>query len=117
MERLRRRSSSLSDLLKGALAGAVATGIMDKITGSLYERESRKSRRQEDAVRGGLTAYEVAAEKAASIVGTHLTDADRHRFGNAVHWGLGITAGAAYGILRHKIPGLRRAGGARFGMA
>jgi hypothetical protein len=117
MGRLGRKSGTASDLVKGAIAGAVATGVMDKLTGVLYEGESKGARRQEDRARGGKTAYEVAADKAAGLVGTHITDEDRHRYGNAVHWSLGIAAGAAYAVLRHKIPGLRRAGGAKFGMA
>ncbi|MFL5403960.1 MAG: DUF1440 domain-containing protein [Gemmatimonadales bacterium] len=115
MGRLRRRSGTATDLLKGAIAGAVATGVMDKLTTTLYERESQAARQKEDTARHGQTAYDAAAEKAAGLLGKRLNSDDRHRLGNAVHWSLGIAAGAAYGVLRHRIPGLRRAGGAKFG--
>jgi uncharacterized protein DUF1440 len=117
MSRLRRKRGTATDLLKGAIAGAVATGVMDKVTTTLYEREGKSARQQEDRARHGHTAYDAAAEKAAGLLGKQLSDDDRHRLGNAVHWALGIAAGAAYGVLRHRVPGLRRAGGAKFGTA
>ncbi len=45
------------DLMKGAIAGAVATFVMGKVTSYLYEHEDRDARRQEDEARGGRTAY------------------------------------------------------------
>ena len=46
------------DLFKGAIAGAVATWVMGKVTGTMYEREDRWARRQEDNAREGKTAYD-----------------------------------------------------------
>ena len=65
--RLRTRSHGIGrDLLKGAVAGAVATFVMGKVTGYMYEHEDREARREEDEARGGRSSYEVAAERTAS---------------------------------------------------
>jgi hypothetical protein len=103
------------DLIKGAIAGAVATWVMGKVTNVLYAREDRWARRQEDDARGGKTAYGVAAEKAAGAVGTTLGDKQRERLGSAVHWALGIGAGAVYGVLRRRFDTIGRTAGVGFG--
>ena len=73
---------------------------MGKVTSYLYEHESKSARQREDAARSGKTAYGAAAERFARIVGTELSEEERKRYGSAVHWALGITAGALYGALR-----------------
>jgi uncharacterized protein DUF1440 len=103
------------DLIKGAIAGAVATWVMGKVTTVLYEREDRWARRREDDARGGKTAYGAAAEKAASMVGHTLDDQGRERLGSAVHWALGVGSGALYAVLRRRFDAVGRAAGAGFG--
>lgn len=112
---MRRRTSTGKDLLKGAIAGAVATWIMDRVTTRMYEQENQAARETEDRVRHGRTAYEVAAERAAQLLGRQLTREQRRRMGAAIHWALGITAGAAYGAFGRSIPAFRRGGGGAFG--
>jgi hypothetical protein len=112
---MRRRTSTGKDLLKGAIAGAVATWIMDRVTTYMYQRENKPARQKEDGARHGRTAYEVAAEKAARALGRELNDEGRRRLGSAIHWALGIGAGAAYGAFGRRVPAFRRAGGSAFG--
>jgi hypothetical protein len=112
---MRRRTSTGKDLLKGAIAGAVATWIMDWVTTRMYQDENASARRMEDRARHGRTAYEAAAEKAAGLLGRRLTPRERRRLGVAIHWALGIAAGAAYGAFGRRIPAFRRAGGSAFG--
>jgi hypothetical protein len=112
---MRRRTSTGKDLLKGAIAGAVATWIMDRVTTRMYQDENASARRREDRARHGRTAYEAAAEKAARLLGRKLTPEERRRLGIAIHWALGIAAGAAYGAFGRRIPAFRRAGGSAFG--
>jgi hypothetical protein len=105
-----------ADLVKGAIAGAVATAVMGAVTTALYEREDRSARRREDQARGGKTAYGAAAEKGAAAAGTALTPAEREQAGKAIHWALGIGAGATYAVLRRRItPVLGRGAGLAFG--
>jgi Protein of unknown function (DUF1440) len=109
------RTSTGRNLLKGAIAGAVATWVMDRVTTYMYEHENKSARSREDSARHGHTAYEVAAEKAARVAGRELTGDERRRLGEAIHWALGVTAGAAYGAFGRRVPGFRRAGGSAFG--
>ena len=93
----------MRDLLKGAVAGAVATFVMGKVTGYMYEHEDRDARRREDDARGGHSA------------GTSLDPSQRERLGSAAHWALGIGAGAAYAVLRRRFQSFGSAAGTAFG--
>lgn len=108
-------SSIRADLVKGAIAGAVATWVMDRVTTLMYRRERPEVRRAENEARGGQTAYEVAAERAAVMVGSKLDDENAARAGMLLHWSLGIGAGALYAVLRRRIRFLGKTGGAAFG--
>ena len=114
---MRRKTSMPKELLKGAIAGAVATWALDLVTTWMYQREPARARQQEDRARHGLTAYEAAAERVGHLLGRQLTKDERRRLGLAIHWLLGIGAGAAYGALGRRIPGVRRGGGGAFGTA
>jgi hypothetical protein len=92
--RRRYRSTVTRDLIKGAIAGGVATWVMGKVTTYLYEREDRSARRAEDEARGGKTAYGAAAEKTAGLFGKSLNEEQRERFGSAIHW-IGSASSAA----------------------
>ena len=106
-----------SDLVKGASAGAVATWVMGKVTTAMYEHEAPDARRREDRAHEGKTAYGVAAEKAARAVGADLGEDGREQAGSAVHWALGIGAGAVYAVLRRRFNAVGRAAGLGFGTA
>jgi hypothetical protein len=105
----------IGDLARGAIAGAAATWVMGQVTTVLYENESEGAREREDEARDGKTAYGVAAEKAAAAVGRELGEEERERAGAALHWVLGAAAGAAYGALRHRLPGIDTGNGLLFG--
>ena len=104
-----------ADLLKGALAGATATWLMTQATTWLYEQESEDTKQRENQARGGRTAYESAAERAASVAGVHLSEEQRSHAGTAIHWTTGIAAGAVYGVLRKRWPATAAAKGLAFG--
>lgn len=105
----------VADVIDGAIAGAIATWAMTQVTTVLYEHEDRAARKREDDARDGKTAYVIAAEKAADIAGAELTDEQRDRYGTAIHWALGIGAGALYGALRTRSEPASLAGGLLFG--
>lgn len=113
--RVRTRDGIGGDLLKGAIAGAVATFVMGKVTNYMYEHEDRDARRAEDEVRGERSSFEVAAAKAASAAGASLDRHQRQQLGSAMHWALGIGAGAAYAVLRRRFQGLGSVAGTAFG--
>jgi len=111
------RQSVLADVVDGAVAGAVATWAMGQITSLLYEHEDTAARQREDEARGGKTAYDVAAEKAAGLAGAELSEDERQKYGSAIHWALGIGAGALYGVLRPRVESASLARGLAFGAA
>jgi hypothetical protein len=95
--RVHTRNQLGRDLLKGAVAGAVATFVMGKVTGYMYQHEDPDTRRRQDEARAGRTSSEAAVETA--------------------HWMLGIGAGAAYAVVRRRLPFFGSAGGAALGTA
>lgn len=107
--------SLVADIAKGAIAGAAATWLMGRATTFLYERESERARKAESEARGGKTAYGIAAEKVAGALGRELTDDQAAEAGSAVHWALGVGAGATYGVMRHRVPAARLGNGILFG--
>ncbi|NUQ20919.1 MAG: DUF1440 domain-containing protein [Gemmatimonadaceae bacterium] len=111
------KQSLAADIIDGAIAGAIATWIMGKATTALYEGENQSARQEEDQARHGKTAYGVAAEKAASLAGLELSDEQRKKAGQAIHWALGIGAGALFGALRPRSEIASAAGGLLFGAA
>ena len=76
-----RRHGVGRDLLKGAVAGAVATFVMGKVSGYMYQREARDAR---EAVSAIHWAAGIGAGAAYAVL--------RRRF-----QGLGATAGTAFG--------------------
>lgn len=114
---MNRANSTVGVLLDGAIAGAVATWLMGKVTSYLYAREDRRAREREDSARGGNTAYGTAAEKIAELAGESLSDEELKRFGGRIHWALGVAGGAAYGLLRERVPAASAARGLLFGTA
>src|ERR1051326_2198978 len=97
------------DVVLGALAGAAGTVLMDQVTKLAYERQPKRVRDREDDARGEKTAFVAAAEKLGA------PEAQQEAIGNAIHWALGVGAGAFYGVLRKRArrlrPGSRLRGG------
>jgi hypothetical protein len=111
------RNTVGGDVIKGAIAGAVATWVMGRVTTYFYDRENPSARRAEDEARGGQTAYEVAAEKTARLLGKSLDRQQRQRLGSAIHWALGIGTGAVYAVVRRRFVRVGTLGGTGFGTA
>lgn len=105
------------ELLKGALAGALATKVMERISLFLYEHEDPAVRRREDEVRQDKPPYLVAADKTAKLIGRPLTEEQKQTLAMAYHWGLGLSAGALYAVLRRRYASLNRTRGLGFGLA
>ena len=91
------RQSTSTDLLLGAIAGGVATVALGGVTSALYGREDPAARRMEDRARGGLSAYEIAANRLAGAAQIRLSDERRSAAGAAIHYGLRIGSGSLYG--------------------
>lgn len=105
---MRTRNGSLtSDLVKGAIAGAVGTWAMDRVTTYLYaHQDPSASQRETDARVDGKSAYAMAAEKTTEAIGADLSDEQQTRAATGIHWTTGLLFGAAHSALRNRVPGI-----------
>jgi len=110
------RSNVVVDALVGAMAGAAAVWVMDRVDWFNFRHEDPEARARTQAVRPrGLTPAPLLADKIAKGLGLDLQPANDSAAGKAVHYAIGIMPGALYGALRHKVPGLDAGRGALFG--
>jgi hypothetical protein len=107
--------STTTDIILGAVAGGVATVALGGVSTVIYEREDKLARWQEDHARDGLSAYEIAADKATDLTGIRLSKDRWSAVGTGLHYGLGVGSGAAYGAVRRSIPPCRRSAAWRSG--
>jgi uncharacterized membrane protein YagU involved in acid resistance len=90
---------------------------MDRVTTLLYERQSPKTKELETKARDGKFAPEVVAEKAAKLAGRRLSKEQREKTAGAIHWSVGVSSGALYGVLRNRIHRLGIGSGVAYGIA
>ena len=106
------------DMLAGALAGAAAVWVVQKLDWSLYRAGGPERIRQTEAARpGGMDPAHVLAAKAADKLGVDIGDRKDNAAGRAVYYGFGIGMGALYGVLRGMCPAVSAGRGALFGLA
>lgn len=105
------------DLARGAIAGAMATWVMDLVTTGMLEGQSEASRRREEAARpNGKPAVENLLDRLERAGGFQLDEGQRAMAGQAIHFGLGVLPGALYAVTRRRLPLLGAGGGALYGM-
>lgn len=105
------------DIAAGAAAGAAATLAMSGVTSAMYARENRQARWREEQARGGKSAYEIAAEKAARLVDLNLSSEQEAKAGTLIHYAVGMASTALYAAVRRRIPAPGAARGLGFGAA
>ncbi len=106
------------DLLAGAIAGAFAVWVLDKVDWKMYRAGGPDRIRRTEAARpGGMDPAHVMANRAATKVGVDIGDPKDNPAGHAIHYGLGIGMGALYGLLRGMSPAVATGRGALFGLA
>ena len=106
------------DAIRGAIAGAAATWLMDLVTTGLYEAQAPDVTRREELARAnGKSSVANMVDKFESVTGMRIPKARRPLVENAVHYSLGAVPGAVYGVLRRRVPGLRSRAGLAYGMA
>ncbi len=99
------------DVLAGALAGAAAVWLIDKMDWSLNHTGSAGK----DGAKSMDPAHAIAA-KAADKVGADIGDRHDNPVGHTVHYGVGIGIGALYGLLRGMAPAVATGRGALYGL-
>jgi hypothetical protein len=115
--RARVRGGVVTDALAGALAGAAAGWVMGRVTTFLYARQDPVARIQEELVRDGRLAHEVAAQKVMRLFGRELDEDGARKIGTALHQAMGLGGGAAYAVLRRRLGRDGLLAGLLFGLA
>lgn len=105
----------IGDLAKGAVAGAVASWVMNGVTTYMYNREDEGARARESAVTGGETSLKRAAVKVAKLAGIELDEERKRRLAMGIHWAIGIGTAAAYAVLRRRAKWAEAGQGLGFG--
>jgi len=98
------------------IGGMAGTMVLEQITSVMYRFEKPEKRQQQEAIRKE-SPYDTMARRLANVLHVRLGDEDVMIFGQVLHWGCGIAWGAIYGLVRARIPALRRAAGLPFGLA
>jgi hypothetical protein len=94
-----------ADALKGAVAGAAAVWVLDRVDWFMFNHEDPETRERTREVRpDGLDPSHTAAKKAATAVGKELTPSQPNPLGIGIHYNLGIAPGALYGVLHERVP-------------
>jgi hypothetical protein len=109
-------TGTMNKALKGAIAGGIATWIMDRVDWFMFNHEDQEARRLTEAVRpGGMDPAHVTTNKIAESMGKELSPKQPHPAGIAMHYALGIGPGALYGALRERYPAMAAGRGSLFG--
>lgn len=110
-------SDVVTDLVKGAIAGAVAVWAMDRVGWWMWNREDPAALRQEREARvEGMDPAHVTANRVAEAAGTSLTPRQPHPAGIGVHYAIGMAPAMAYAALRDQIPALGAGRGLLYGL-
>jgi hypothetical protein len=107
----------IKTLVRGALAGAAATWLMDRATTLLYEVQAPEVTEQETAARpNGKSSVTNMIDRFEAQTGVVVPAERRPLVENLVHYALGAVPGALYAVAR-KVPGVRALNGAGYGLA
>ena len=102
---------------RGALAGAIATWVMDRVTGAMYERESMEDRaREERAWPNGKPSVPNMVDLGSRITGVQISPEVRPAVDQATHYLLGVGPAVLYAVLRHRVPMLGAGRGLAYGL-
>ena len=117
MQRPGNGSHVMADAVIGAVAGAAAIWVLDRVDWFNWNHEDPAARRQTQAVRpGGMDPAHVIADTLAQAAGWELEPKDDNAVGKAIHYSIGIAPAVLYSVLRHKVPALTAGHGTLFGL-
>jgi uncharacterized membrane protein YagU involved in acid resistance len=107
----------IRDALRGAIAGAVATWCMDRITTAMYEVQAPEVTDRETAAQpNGKSSVANLLDRIEAETGFVIPVDTRPMVEQAIHYGLGIGPGAVYGVVRQYIPFARLGRGLAYGL-
>lgn len=95
----------LFDLTRGAIAGAAGTWVMDMVTTGIVMGQSKEAAEAEKAAwPNDKPSVENLVDLASERTGITIPEEQRPTVVNAVHYALGAVPGAAYAVLRKRLP-------------
>ena len=100
------RHSVVADIAIGVFAGFAATLATNLAQKPLSWVTPETVDRHEKRVRPGASSSLVAAQKTAKALGASLSERREELLGSAIHFGIGVSWGPVYGLLR-RYGGLR----------
>jgi hypothetical protein len=110
-------SGLISTMVRGALAGAFGTWVMDRVTTAMYERESAGDRaREEEAWPNGKPSVPNLVDLGSRITGVRISPDARPGVEEVTHYLLGVGPGMLYALLRHRVPLLGAGRGFAYGL-
>jgi hypothetical protein len=106
------------DAIRGAIAGAAATWLMDLVTTGMLEAQPREVTARERAAQpNGMSSVGNLVDRVEAATGFHVPTGRRRPVENVIHYGLGIVPGALYGVVRRFLPFARVGRGLAYGLA
>jgi hypothetical protein len=103
-------------LIRGAVAGATATWLMDMGTTAMQKLQSAADMRRERAAwPNGQPSVENLVDRIADRLGMRLDRPSRAAAAGAAHYALGVIPGALYAALRDRVPAIGAGRGLVFG--
>ncbi|MBA2701305.1 MAG: DUF1440 domain-containing protein [Chloroflexi bacterium] len=106
----------LKTILGGAVAGGAATWVMDAVTTGMMAGQAASVTAREEAARpNGKSTVENLIDRLSDEVGWMPGSDEREKVAVAIHYGLGVVPGAAYALLRHRVPFLGAGNGLVYG--
>jgi hypothetical protein len=106
------------DAIRGGLAGAGATWLMDLVTTGIYTVQAPEATRQEQAAQAnGKSSVANLVDRVEAKTGIVMPAARRPIVEGLVHYALGILPGVVYGVLRRWVPVARAGNGLAYGLA
>ena len=91
----------LGKMLRGAVAGAMATWLMDLVTTGMLTAQSEEVTQRENAAQpDGKTSVANLVGRLDALLGLDLDEQGEGRAASGIHYGLGVVPGALYSMLR-----------------
>jgi hypothetical protein len=104
-------------LVRGAVAGGVATWVMDVVTTKVQSYQSpADSEREKAAWPNGRPSVDNLVDLAAMTLGAKLDKRQKAATSTITHYALGALPGAGYALLRNRIPLLGAGRGVAYGL-
>jgi uncharacterized membrane protein YagU involved in acid resistance len=103
-------------LIRGAVAGTAATWLMDIATTAVQKAQPPEhAERERAAWPNGQSSVLNLVDRVADGLGIRLNEASRSAAANVTHYALGTIPGAAYAVLRGRLPAIGAGRGLAYG--